>query len=244
MLTEKILETKLNSNPLIIDRLKTLKLAEEINPDFKDPHILGGYLRNIALDANPRDCDVSFKGYQPNQPGVLEAVLEAEKRLGIRNENGWDFENAYATNLSKDFYEIILGKYSNHTDYLTMLAMDTKGILYTGGEKTIHDIDNRVFDLRFEGVEIWANYRGQGRSYASCIIGDLTRGLYFGQLLDLQHSAIATLLTQNYNHIFNALNLDDQQARVNFWLNKTKGDVVYKPILDKFGVTVLPVNLD
>ncbi len=242
MLTKKVLETKLNTNPLVKDRLRTLTLAEEINPKFKDPHILGGYLRNIALDAEPKDCDVSFKGFQPNQPGILEAVLEAEKILGIKNENGWDFENAYATELSNDFYEIILGKFSNHTDYLTMLAMDTKGTLYTGEEKTVSDIENRIFDLRFEGVEIWANYRGQGRSYASCITGDLTRGLYFGQLLNLEHSAIASFLTQNFDHIFNNLSLEDQKARINFWLKKTNGDEFYKPILDKFGVTVLPIR--
>jgi hypothetical protein len=241
MLTEKLLEDRLKSNPLVIDRLKTLRLAAEINPDFKDPHILGGYLRNIALGSGPKDCDVSFKGYIQNQPGILEAVMEAERRLGVKNENGWDFENALATELSTDFYEIILGKYSNHTDYLTMLAMDTNGNLYTGGEKTITDLDNRVYDLRFEGVEIWANYRGRGRSYTSCIVGDLTRGLYFGQLLELNHSRVATFLTQSFDHFFNQLESEDQKARISFWLKKTNGDASYKPILDKFGVTVLPI---
>ncbi|MEN9389857.1 MAG: hypothetical protein RLY61_941 [Candidatus Parcubacteria bacterium] len=241
MLTEKILETNLNCNQLIIDRLKTLSLAAEINPDFKDPHIHGGYLRNIALGKDPKDCDVTFKGYTQNQPGILESVIEAEKRLGVKNENGWDFENAYATELSSDFYEIILGKFSHHTDYLTMLAMDTSGNLYTGGKKTISDLDRRVFDLRFEGVEIWASYRGKGRSYASCIVGDLTRGLYFGQLLGLNHSTTAAFLTQNFDHFFNSLESEDQKARINFWLKKTNGDTSYKPILDKFGVTVLPI---
>lgn len=244
MLSKETLETKLNTNPLIIDRLKTLKLAEEINPEFKDPHILGGYLRNIALDCEPKDCDITFKGYMPNQPGILEAVLEAEKRLGITNENGWDFENAYASELSTDFYEIILGKYANHTDYLTMLAMDTEGNLYTGGEKTLHDIENRIFDIRFEGVEIWANHRGNGRSYASCITGDLIRGLYFGQLLNLNHSPTTAFLTQNFDHIFKQLNIEDQKARIDFWLKKTNGNIFYKPILDKFGVTVLPINIE
>ena len=242
MLNERVLESKLNSNPLVVDRIRTLKLAEEINPKFKDPHILGGYLRNLALDCAPKDCDVAFRGYMKDQPGVLEAVLEAEKRLGIKNKNGWDLENAFASELSTDFYEIIIGKHSNHTDYLTMLGMDVSGKLYTGGEKTLFDIENRIFDLRFEGIEIWANYRGKGRSYASCITGDLIRGLYFGQLLRLEHSATASFLTQCFDHIFNMLEVDDQNARINFWLKKTNGSPFYKPILVKFGVTTLPIT--
>lgn len=192
MLTIFELEHKLNTHPLVVPRLQTLKLAEEINPRFHKPHILGGFLRNIALDMEPNDCDVAFQGYQLNQPGITEVVREAEQRLGITPYPEWEFENVVATGISSDFFENTVGKNSNHTDFLTGLMMNIDGKLFVADDKTLSDLENRIYDFRFAGIEIWANHRGQGRSYASCIVGDLTRGLYLCGSLNLTPSAIVS----------------------------------------------------
>src|SRR5579859_3722412 len=121
MLTKERIQCKLNNSPLIKPRLETLRLAEEINPKFKNPHIVGGYMRNIVLGIAPNDCDVCFQGYMLNQPGILEAIREAEMRLGVEAYPEWECENISATGYSGDLYEDIVGKYSFHTDYLTMI---------------------------------------------------------------------------------------------------------------------------
>ena len=239
MLTKNQLETTLTANSAVHDRIRTLKLAEEINPNFRTPHIVGGYLRNIYYGIEPKDCDVVFQGYQLNQPGILEAVREAEEKLNIEPYQNWEFENALATGITNDFYENTIGKYSHHTDYLTLMLMDGNGTLYLGDEKTLSDLENRVYDLRFAGVEVWVNHRGKGRSYASCLTRDLIRGLYLGRFLNLKHSAIAEFLTRHFDVFYYELSLEDQLAIQAFWMKKTKGDPFYQVILDRFGVTVL-----
>jgi hypothetical protein len=243
MLNKKDLEKMLQKHPLVEPRLVTLQLAEKLNPKFKNPHIVGGFLRNIILDCKPNDCDVSFKGYELNQPGILEAVREAEKQLKIEPYPDWEFENISVTGYSGDFYKDLVGEHSNHTDYLTVISMDTNGTLHMGDEeKVLHDLTNRIYDLRFEGVEIWAKQRGNGRSYASCIAGDLTRGLYLSHTLKLTPSPIASFLMSNYDSIFSKLESEDQNARLAYWMKKTKGDPSYQEILDRFRITSLKQN--
>lgn len=240
MLTKKGVETRLRNNEGVKARVATLRLAERINPKFQNPHVVGGYLRNTILGAEPNDCDVIFQGFQLNQPGITEAVYSAEEKLGIEHYPNWEFENISATGYSGDLYEDVIGKYAFHTDYLTMILMDTKSNLYIGEvEKTLHDFENRVYDLRFCGVEMWANHRAKGRSYASCLIGDLTRGMYLCQSLNLTPSPIAEFLMSNYDSLFSKLDEENQEARRRYWLRKTKGERIYQKILDRFGITSL-----
>lgn len=238
MLTKEVIEEKFRQHELMKPRLETLRLAAEINPAFKNPHIVGGYLRNIVLDLPPRDCDVVFQGSERDQLGILEAVQQAEKELGLEPYTEWDFENTTATGFSGDFYEDTIGKYSYHTDYLTLLLMDSNGKLYMSDNKTLEDLASRVYDLRFAGVEIWAKHRGQGRSYASCLIGDLLRGMYLCHSLNLKPSAIAEFLMSHFDDIFSKLEPEDQEARRKYWLKKTGGDLKYQEILDRYSITL------
>lgn len=240
MLTRQKVERKLKSHPWVKPRLATLALAQKINPKFKNPHIVGGYLRDTILGHKPHDCDVIFEGYQLNQPGTLEAVQKAEERLGIKPYPNWEFENISATGFSGNLHDDAVGKYSFHTDFLTMLIMDPKGKLSIGHEeKTLHDLEKRIYDLNFPGISMWANHRGAGRSYASCITGDLIRGLYLTQSLKLHPSEIVTFLWSHFDTIFSSLNKEDQQARINYWKRKTKGDPSYNSILKRFKITAL-----
>jgi len=182
---------------------------------------------------------VVFQGQQWEQPGIVEAVREAEKRLGVEPYPEWDFENALATGQSPDFYENTIGKYSNHTDYLTVLLLDADGKLYIGDEKTLSDIETRTYDFRFSGIEVWAMHRGQGRSYASCIVGDLTRGLYLCQNLNLEPSLIVKFLMESYDYFFEKLSAEDQEARRAYWKKKTKNNRKYQQVLDRFNIKSL-----
>ncbi len=240
MLTREQLEISLKNHPLIQPRVETLQVAEELNSEFRNPHIVGGYLRNIILGSIPNDCDVVFSGYMLNQPGILEAVQEAEVRLGIPAYPDWEFENISATGFSGDLYEDVVGKYSYHTDYLTMLIMDTDGNLHIGEEqKTLADFDKRVYDLRLAGVMLWANHRGGGRSFESCLTGDLIRGLYLSASLNLTVSENVAFLLAEFDKLFRGLEIPDQEARLAFWIKKTKEGPKYQPILDKFGINAL-----
>lgn len=240
MLTKERLQKNLYTHPLVKPRLDTLKLAEEIYPKFKNPHIVGGFLRNLILGTNPNDCDVVFQGYKLDQPGILEAIREAESKLQIDHYNAWECENISATGYSGNLYDDVIGKYSFHTDFLTMLLMDVHGDLYIGEqEKTLSDFENKIYDLRFAGVEMWAKHRGNGRTYASCITGDLTRGLYLCQSLNLNPSPITDFLMHNYDTFFKSLAHEDRVARKNYWIKKTKGNSVYKIILRKYGIKSL-----
>ena len=49
MLTEQELILKFKQHPELQKRVGILKIASEINPDFKNPHIIGGYLRDLVL---------------------------------------------------------------------------------------------------------------------------------------------------------------------------------------------------
>lgn len=231
------MERELRNNPDVDQRTSTLKLAQEINPQFCDPHIVGGYLRNILLGCKPNDCDVVFKGTQLNQPGVLEAVQEAEAKLGIPPYLDWEFENITATGYSKDLYSDVLGRYSFHTDYLTMVLMDTNQILYIGEEeKTLTNYEQRIYDLHFQGIMMWVTHRAKGRSYQSCLVGDLIRCLYLCQGLNLTPSPVCELLVSNFDTLFQELNTEDQKSRLSFWLKKTKGNPAFNQILDKYAI--------
>jgi|GEM_PF-5519764 hypothetical protein len=236
MLTKQRLQTQLLKDPQVQNRLTTLKLAEELNPRFHAPHIVGGYLRNIFLGYQPKDCDVVFQGYQLNQPGILECVREAELQLKLEPYPNWDFENVTATGVTPDFYDNTIGKYSHHTDYLTLMLMDSAGKVYLGDTKTLADLDTRTYDLRFAGVEIWATHRGKGRSYTNCLLGDLIRALYLGGCLGLKYSQIVSFLLSHFDSFYASLPSEAQKTRQAFWLSKTQGDPLYQPILDRFGI--------
>ncbi len=235
------LEQQLNSHPLVTPRLKTLALAEQINPNFKNPHIVGGFLRNVALGLPPKDCDVIFQGNQLNQPGIAEAVLEAEAQLGVHYPE-WEFENISATGLSGDFFEDSIGKHSYHTDYLTLMLMDAKGNLIVGDDKALIDLNDKRYELRLSGVEVWANHRGNGRSYASCLLGDLIRALYLCHDLQLTPSSHTNLLLLNFDTLFNQLDTADQDSRRKFWLKKTKNRQSFQIILDKYNIKSLTIS--
>lgn len=241
-MTREEAELRLAAHPLIQPRLTTLRLAAQLNPDFGNPHIVGGYLRNILLGVAPRDCDVVFEGYMRNQPGVLEAVQEAEQSLGIEPFGDWEFENSKATGFSGDILADNIGKYAYHTDYLTRLMMNVNAELIVADPKTLEHIEERIYEIYLPGIEMWATHRGNGRSYASCIAGDLIRALYFVRSINVSLSSHVEFLLQHYDEIFSGLSSDDQASRIKFWRKKTNADPGYRPLLDTYGITVLPID--
>lgn len=243
MYSREQLQRQLTNHPLVTSRLDTLRLAAEINPAFRDPHITGGYLRNILLGVEPNDCDVVFKGIMINQPGITEVVQQAEAMLNIKPYPNWEFENSSATGYSGNFYDDNIGKYSYHTDYLTMIMMDTSNKLHLGQNcRTLQDLSSRTYDLYFPGIRMWAIHRGRGRSYLSCLTGDLIRGLYLCTSLKLAPSSAVEKLFNIFDDIYNSLDSQDQANRQTFWLKKTNADIIYKPILDKYSVKSLVIN--
>ena len=235
-------EGHLSAHTLVRPRLATLRKAAELNKDFRNPHIVGGYLRNILLGVAPRDCDVVFEGYMRNQPGVLEAVQEAEQLLGIEPFGDWEFENSTATGFSGDFIADNIGVYTYHTDYLTMLMMNAEGKLLIGQRETLQYIEQRLYEIYLPGVAMWAKHRGEGRSYASCISADLIRAIYLSRVLNVTLSPHVEFLLNHYDQIFKGLSADDQAGRIKFWRKKTGGKSEYQDVLDHYHITVLPID--
>jgi hypothetical protein len=241
-MTHEEAEVYLATHPLVKPRLATLRKAAELNKDFCNPHIVGGYLRNVLLGVAPRDCDVVFEGHMLDQPGILEAVQEAERLLDIEPFSDWEFENSKATGFSGDIIADNIGEYTYHTDYLTRLMMNTNAELIVVDPKTLEHIEKRIYEIYLPGVEMWATHRGNGRSYASCIAGDLIRALYFAHSINVSLSRHVEFLLKHYDEIFSGLSPDDQASRIKFWRKKTGGNPSYKRILDRYNITVLPID--
>lgn len=238
MLTKEVIELKFKQHPELQKRINTLKVASEINPDFKNPNISGGYLRDIILDVKPCDCDVFFEGYTKEQSCIVECIQAAEKQLGYSHYPDWEFDNTLATGATNDLFENTIGFYSNHTDYLSLMLYDSQGNLRIGLPQTLHDLETRTYDVRYQGVLIWTMFRD--RTFDWEMAGVATRGLYLCHKLGLHPSAAAEDLFRRFEFHFRKMNDEDKKGLVGYWMNKTKGLKGIKSILNKYGVESLP----
>lgn len=237
MLTEQELVLKFKQHKELQQRAEILKVASQINPDFKNPNIAGGYLRDVALGESPSDCDVFFEGKMKDQPGIIECIRAAEDELGYPNYSDWEFENTLATGLTDNLFENTIGYYSNHTDHLTMMAYDCKGNLRIGSSQTLHDLETRTYDVRYKGMLIWATSRD--RTFYSILAGVATRGMYLCHKLGLHPSTASEDLFRRFEFHFQMLSDEDRQGRVNYWLKKTKNLTGTRAILEKYGIASL-----
>ncbi len=123
------LEQKFRAHSQLEKRTAVLRVASELQPHFRNPHIVGGYLRDITLESQSADCDVVFSGNVQNQLGILEAVRESELRLGIKPLTGWEIENIGVTGPTGNLIDDTVGFHSNHTDYLFQVECTLKNCL-------------------------------------------------------------------------------------------------------------------
>lgn len=237
MLTKEVIESKFKQHPELQRRINTLQVASEINPDFKNPHIVGGYLRDVFLGVNPSDCDVFFEGYMKDQPGILEYIREAEDKLGYPNYPGWEFENTLATGVTDNLFDNTIGYYSNHTDHLTMMVYDGQGNLRIGSSQTLHDLETRTYDVRYQGILVWTMFRG--RSFYSVLAGVATRGMYLCHKLNLHPSPNSADLFKRFESHFEKLEDEDKQGKIQYWKKKTKNLPGAGVILEKYGIRSL-----
>ncbi|OGE34262.1 hypothetical protein A3A14_04390 [Candidatus Daviesbacteria bacterium RIFCSPLOWO2_01_FULL_43_38] len=237
MLTEQELILKFKQHPELQKRVGILKIASEINPDFKNPHIIGGYLRDLVLGVSPSDCDVFFEGHIKYQPGIKECIRAAEDELKITHYHDWEFENTLVTGVTDNLLENTIGYYSNHTDHLTMMAYDGHGNLRIGSSRTLHDLETRTYDVRYQGMLIWTIFRD--RTFYSVLAGVATRGLYLCHKLGLNPSAASEELFRRFEFHFERLEDKDKQARIRYWNKKTKNLKGVEAILEKYDVKSL-----
>lgn len=237
MLNVETARVTLFSNDEVQKRTAVLRRASEINPEFKNPYITGGMLRDILLGEEPRDCDVVFEGIKANQEGVLEAVQEAEARLGMNPLPGWEFENTYANGTSNSIIENTIGFYSNHTDFLTLLMVNGEEELHIGDEKTLPHLESRIYDPRYQGMMVWMGLRG--RTYHEVLTGDAIRGLYLTHRLNLTPSEHAEELFYKVDEHFAHLTPEQQARRRTYWAKKTADVEDVDTILKQYNVTCL-----
>ena len=237
MLTEKELTLKFKQHKELQQRVSILAAASQINPDFRNSHVIGGYLRDVVLEVNPSDCDVFFEGNMKDQGGVLECIREAEDMLGYPHFQNWEFENSLATGVTKNLLENTIGFYSNHTDHLTMMAYDGQGNLHIGSSQTLHDLETRAYDVRYQGMLIWTMFRD--RTFYSVLAGVATRGLYLCHKLNLHPSPQSVDLFKKFEFHFAKLDEKDKQARIEYWRKKTKNLPDADSILEKYGIKSL-----
>jgi hypothetical protein len=228
------LTQKIQGNLDLQNKLKILSLAEIINPKFKNPNICGGYLRDIVLEAKPSDCDVVFDGYMKNQPGVLECVREAEKQLNIEPYMSWEFENFNASKVTGDIYEDTIGFYSNHTDYLTLILCDTRGEVKYGSEYSIKFLNDKIYDIRYQGLMVWMGFRD--RTYYRSLAGLACRGMYLCHKLSLNPAESALDLFEHFDFNYAKLSEDEKVSLLEYWNKKTGQLTNIQATLDKFNV--------
>ena len=232
-----IIKNILLNNPELLEKLEVLKLASELNPEFKTPNITGGYLRDILLGKTSSDCDVVFEGYMKNQPGVLECVKEAEKKLKYEPYDGWEFENFKVSGLSGDIFEDVIGFYSNHTDYLTLIMCDGNKNIRVGSKHTLECLENRLYDIRYQGLLVWLGFRE--RTYFRAMAGLGCRGMYLCHKLELNISDNAEELFVKFDANFSRLTEEERASLLGYWNKKTRNLSNIVHILDRFGVKCL-----
>ncbi len=215
-------------------KLKVLSLAEKINPKFKNPNICGGYLRDIVLGAHPSDCDVVFDGYMRDQPGILECVREAETQLNIEAYNGWEFENFNSSGVSGDMFNDTIGFYSNHTDYLTLILCDSVGNIKFGSEATIKCLQEKIYDIRYQGLMVWMGFRN--RTYYRSLTGLACRGMYLCHKLNLNPSENAVALFNHFDFNYEKLTDEEKSSLLLYWNKKTKNISDIKVTLERFNI--------
>lgn len=237
MFSNQAVESKLKASAELQRRVEVLRVASKINSDFRNPNICGGFLRDTVLGEKPADCDVVFEGYTLNQPGILECVRDAESRLGYRQSPDWEFENALATGISRNIYEDVIGFYSNHTDYLTLLMYDADGKLRIGSRKTLDCLARRIYEIRYQGLLIWVSFRG--RSYFRALSGLACRGLYLCHRLGLSPSPDAESVFRHFNFHFENLTDDERTSLLDFWHKKTASLPAVGSILDQYQIKCL-----
>jgi hypothetical protein len=218
-MTKQGLEKIFENNKDLQKRIEILKLASNLNPGFKQPHIVGGFLRDLVLDNKPSDCDVIFEGNIKNQPGILECVIEAAKTLGYEPYNDWEFENFKTWDLSDNIIEDSIGFYSNHTDYLSQITYDTEKRVSIGSDRVLYCLENRLYDVRYDGILVWVGFRG--RSYFRSLAGLCVRGLYLCHKLNLSTSEASTKLFKKFDELYEKLTNKEQEDVLEQWKRKT-----------------------
>ncbi len=225
------------TDPEVQARVAVLKVATELNKDFHNPNITGGFLRDKLLGFEPRDCDVVFEGYQRDQPGILEAIYDAENYLGLPHSDNWECENKKATGISGHLEEDVIGFHSNHTDYLSTLMLSSDGELKIGSQRTIECIENGIYDIRHQGLMIWMAQAG--RTYYRVYAGVACRGMYLCQRLGLTASAGAIEVFKRLDEFAERLTDLERESLLKFWKKKTIGIENAEEILERFGIQSL-----
>lgn len=236
-MNNEALNEKLSSNTDLQNKCAILKLATKLNPAFKNPNIIGGYLRDIALDKVPSDCDVVFEGYMKDQPGILECVKEAEHELGFSPYENWEFENFKASEVTGDIFEDTIGFYSNHTDFLTLILCDINGNLRIGSDKTSQYLSEKVYDIRYQGLMVWMAARS--RSYFRSLAGVACRGIYLSHKLDLNPTKEAIALFEHFDLNFEKLSAEEKTSLTSYWNKKTKSLKNMDSTLRKYKISSL-----
>lgn len=225
----------LSSNLELANRVKILDLATKLNPNFKNPNITGGYIRDILLGILPADCDVVFEGVSKNQPGVLETIFQASDQLDLPRYQNWEFENVKAVGTTGNLYEDTIGFFSNHTDPTTMFLYDQKGNLQYGHPDSLKNIFKKIYEIRFQGLLVWMTDRGE-RSYFRVLAGIATRGLYMCIKCGLKPTKESEEVFRKYDFLFNKLTSQEKESILNYWNKKTKNLTKRKVLLKKYRI--------
>lgn len=234
MLTKDAVKKILKNDPEVQKRVAILKLATKINPEFKNPTIIGGFLRDTILGMIPNDCDVVFDGYMKNQPEILECVREAEDKLGISHYDDWEFENFNVDGVTGNIVEDCIGFYSLHTDYLTLLLYSSKGRLDIGSEKTLENLKSKTYEIRYSGLLVWGGLKE--RAYFRELTGVGCRGLYLCHKLGLNVHPSAEELFKYFDINFSKLNEKDRVGLLRYWERKTKNLAGIREIVEKYEI--------
>lgn len=223
-------------NEELSQRLAVLKQASELNPQFKNPFIVGGYLRDVVLGEPPADCDVAFVGMSLNQFGVLESVREAEARLGVGPFDGWEFENMAATGVSGDIVADTIGFHSHHTDWLTLLLCSADSDVLIGSPKTAEVLSTRTYDIRYQGLLVWTTVRG--RSYHRVLAGVACRGLYLCHKLRLNPTLDAQNHFRQLPALLKALSDEERTSLLAWFRKKTARLLDIQKTLSLYGISL------
>jgi len=238
MLTTDDVKGCLRISEKLAQRLAILQRVTELEPRFQTPYIAGGYLRDIVLQETPSDCDVLFVDPTSKQTlpeWVLKVVRAAEAEIGFGPFTDWEFWNMDATKVSGNIVADVIGFYSHHTDYLAQLMCSSAGEILIGSpEKTLADLSNRIYDVRYQGLLVRAALHE--RSYHSVLAVTGLRGLYLCYRIHLSPSPAAKELFQQLPALLASLSTEEKTALLNWYQGKTSSYPKLTNILKEYGI--------
>jgi len=157
--------------------------------------VRGGCILDIIYNLKPNDIDL-FYSAKENRKWITQCRCDEIRSL-IRPlsfkyiaKRAIDLENSYEKEPALDPVTRTVGLFSFHADYVSMLALDQDGQIWTNMD-ALRYIQSKVYEINYAGFLPWAYFphRNDNHHYYSFFCYQLIRGIGYIRKRDLAPGA-------------------------------------------------------